>query len=224
MISCNKPLHLSGIIKEEIRSVNTDFNLIKSTGAYDVEIMEGAQDGKIKLTGDSNILGKIIVEVNEKTLLIKQKPGFYTSHGDAVKISLNAQNLKGLTLTGSGSIQSNGIQETDELKIVLDGSGDISTRVSSPKIEVQLNGSGDIKLSGQTDNLTAGVAGSGDIHAFELKAKKVSAGLTGSGNLEVYASESLSAGVTGSGEVFYKGEPKDKDFKVAGSGQIIKAH
>lgn len=200
--------------------VSPDFNAIKSTGAYDIEINEGEADGKISLIGDSSIIDKIIVEVNEQTLIIKQKPGFYTSHGDAVKISLNANKLKGLALTGSGSILTKGVQSSDEMNIVLDGSGNISTQISTEKANIQLNGSGDISLNGQVNDLVVNLSGSGDINAFGLIANHTNAGLTGSGNLEVYARNSLIAGVTGSGQLLYKGVPEKKEFKQVGSGEI----
>lgn len=220
-LSCGKTTQLSGIELEEIRNVSPDFNGIIATTAYDIEINDGDNNGEIVLKGDSALIDKIVVEVRDEKLVISQKRGFYSSHGDAVKISLNSNQLKSILLTGSGNITSNTIQKSDDIKIILDGSGHITTQISASKTELQLNGSGEINISGNTDELNAGITGSGDIHGFNFSAKNVIAGLTGSGNLEINVTESLDAGVVGSGQLKYKGNPTGKNFNVAGSGEII---
>lgn len=220
-LSCsnNEP----GVQTVEIREIGTGFDSVESSGAYDILITEGEPDGKIRIEGDSNLLSKIIIEINDHTLKISQKSGFYRSSGSSVKISFKARNLKSIVLTGSGSIDAEGVQETDNFKMVLDGSGDIEAEIETHNADLQLNGSGDIRISGYAERLRAGVAGSGDMHAFGLESEEANAGLTGSGNLEVLATQVLKAGVTGSGKLYYKGNPADTDFRTVGSGEVIRA-
>jgi len=65
--------------------------------------------------------------------------------------------------------------------------------------------------------------GSGDFMAYNLKVARVEAAVMGSGDISVYASESLKARVSGSGDISYKGNPEKQDFKTAGSGAISKS-
>lgn len=224
IISCGKPIPLSGVIVNEIRTISADFNEVESTCAYNVEITDGVRDGKIKISGDSSIVDKIVIELKNNRLIISQKPGFYTSHGESVKVLLSANDLNGLFLTGSGSIITNSVQTSDSFRIVLDGSGNIDTKISSNSADIQLNGSGDININGNVKNLKAGISGSGDIHSFGLNASSVNAGLTGSGNLEVMATDHLIGGVTGSGKIIYKGKPATKEINVVGSGEVVNAN
>jgi len=212
-----------GVQTTEIREVDAGFDSVESSGAYDILIEDGVADGKIRLEGDSNTLKRIKVSVNNNTLKISQKSGFYKSNGKSVKISFKAQNLSGFVLTGSGSITADGIQRVNDFKTVLDGSGDINVSIASKTAEIQLNGSGDITVGGTVDKLKAGVAGSGDLHAYQLKANDVNAGMSGSGNLEVHSDQKLNAGVSGSGKLYYKGNPTDTDLKTVGSGEVVKA-
>jgi len=212
-----------GVQTSEIREVEAGFDSVESSGAYDIMIEEGVADGKIKLEGDSNILKKIKVSVKDNSLKISQKSGFYKSNGKSVKISFKAQNLHKIVLTGSGSITAEGIQRVNDFKTVLDGSGDVNVSIASKTAEIQLNGSGDIYVGGTTAKLKAGVAGSGDLHAYQLKANEVNAGMTGSGNLEVHSDQKLNAGVSGSGKLYYKGNPADTDLNTVGSGEVVKA-
>lgn len=220
-LSCGK--QEPGVQTTEIREVEAKFNTVESSGAYDVLIEDDVADGKIKLEGDSNILERIQISVKGNTLKISQKSGFYKSNGKSVKISFKAQNLNGLVLTGSGNITADGIQRVNDFKTVLDGSGDIEVSIASKTAEIQLNGSGNITVGGTVDKLKAGVAGSGDLHAYQLKANDVNAGMSGSGNLEVHSDQKLNAGVSGSGKLYYKGNPSDTDLKTVGSGEVVKA-
>ena len=60
-----------------------------------------------------------------------------------------------------------------------------------------------------------------DTKAFkELEANNTNAKVTGSGEFQVVANESLMARITGSGDINYSGNPSQIDKKVTGSGDI----
>ena len=44
--------------------------------------------------------------------------------------------------------------------------------------------------------------------------------VSGSGDIQVTASQSLKARVSGSGDISYRGNPEKQDFKTSGSGDI----
>ena len=55
-----------------------------------------------------------------------------------------------------------------------------------------------------------------------MKSKNATVTVGGSGDNSVYCTESIYARVTGSGDIKYSGDPKKKDTKVNGSGDITK--
>src|SRR5690606_17678349 len=106
LISCaQETVKGNGNFSTEIRYVNENIEAVGSSGAIEVVINNAPQDGKIKLEGDANILGKIIVEVKGNSLVLETKKGFNLSFKKPVRITINAQNLKYLGLSGSGSIK-----------------------------------------------------------------------------------------------------------------------
>ncbi|MGK4568001.1 head GIN domain-containing protein [Flavobacterium sp. 3HN19-14] len=140
-----------------------------------------------------------------------------------VKIELPYKALSEINLSGSGSIVADGTVKSDNLKISISGSGDINLTVNSENAVGEVSGSGDLTLNGKTTNFQGRVTGSGDLKAFGLKAENTNIDVAGSGDAEVYASENIKARVVGSGDIKYKGNPKQEDTKVAGSGEIEKA-
>ena len=225
LISCaQETVKGNGNFSTEIRNVNENFEAVGSSGAFEVVINDAPQDGKIKLEGDANILGKIIVEVKGNSLVLETKKGFNLSFKKPVRITINAQNLKYLGLSGSGSIKAKGTQNVEEFTAAISGSGDIEAKVSAHKTSTAISGSGDITLSGKTKVLKVATSGSGDVHAFDLDANDVEIGVSGSGDTEIQVSESLTGGVSGSGDIFYKGNPAQIKIASGGSGDVIDAN
>ncbi len=214
----------NGNFETEIRNVSKNFDAVGSSGAFEVIINDAPQDGKIKLEGDANILKKINVEVKGNSLILETKKGFNLSFKKPIKITLNAQNLRSLALSGSGSILAKGTQNVEEFSVAVSGSGNIDSKVSSHKVSTAISGSGDITLAGKANFLSVGTSGSGDVYAFKLNVKDAEIGVSGSGDTELTVSGTLTGAISGSGDIKYKGNPVNIKVQSAGSGDIIDAN
>ena len=69
-------------------------------------------------------------------------------------------------------------------------------------------GSGTVTIAGSVDNAEYSVAGSGDLNVSNLRARSVSAQVSGSGDIRCHATEYLKARTAGSGGIGYKGNPQ----------------
>lgn len=226
LISCaQEGVRGNGQIINETRNLSKNFNAVESAGAFDVVINDAPQDGKIKLEGESNILDKIEIEVQENTLVIQHKKGFnFFTTSRPVRIIFNAQNLKSLGLSGSGTITANGVQKVDNFSAAISGSGDIDVKVSAQNVNAAISGSGNISLEGNTNRFKVGISGSGDINAFGLKTQDAEISVSGSGDTKLTVNESLTASVAGSGDIHYKGKPNKIKASSGGSGDVIDAN
>ncbi|MCM1348794.1 MAG: DUF2807 domain-containing protein [Firmicutes bacterium] len=74
----------------------------------------------------------------------------------------------------------------------------------------QVAGRGCIVLTGSATLAKLSILGTGCIQADELKAREVSAKVTGTGSVACYPTESLSTGGIGSGTISYRGNPEIK--------------
>lgn len=223
LISCaQETIRGNGDFTTEIRQINTNFDTLESSGAFEIIINDAPQDGKIKLEGDSNILEKIKVETKENKLIIEYEKGVnIINNSRSVKISLNAQNIKALGLSGSGKINMLGTNNVDSFHIGLSGSGSINAKTISKDVIVGISGSGDVNLGGQTKNLKVGISGSGDVNTFNLNVINSQISVSGSGDVKINVSGNLTVNSSGSGDVFYKGNPKSVIANSNGSGDVI---
>lgn len=212
----------NGHVITEVRKT-TDYEDIKVGGFFDVDLVSG-NEGTITLEGEGNLLSYLKVEVVDNTLRIYTEKNRYISpsKGKTIKITVPFESINQVSLSGSGDIRTKNTIQSETFVANLSGSGDLTLDLKSNQVEVNLSGSGDIVITGNTENLSSKLAGSGDIDASELNAKNVDVAVAGSGDSKVNCTESLKARVSGSGDIQYKGNPKEKDTKVNGSGEISK--
>lgn len=209
----------NGIITTQERSV-TAYNEVANVSSLDVILTEG-EEGKIRVEASENILPYILAEVKNQQLTVTLKPNYsyHFKHRVKVYVPVN-ENLKKITMSGSGDIQQNNPLKVTTLDCYLTGSGDINLNLIAQNVYLNLQGSGDIKALGNTNSLKVEVKGSGDVEAEKLIAQSAEVSLMGSGDVSVYAKDEIKASLIGSGDIAIYGNPKNKETKVMGSGDI----
>ena len=218
--SSNKKIEGNGDYAKVNRSVS-DYDQVALLGNMDVELVAGTE-GKLIVEAESNLQQYIVTEVDNGKLKISVEEGVNLdpSRDYEIKITVPFKELGGVSLTGSGDIYSSNRIKSENFSARITGSGDIQLQLEADTVEGKLVGSGDLNLQGSASEFECLVTGSGDLDASGLKAKRVSATVSGSGDIQVYASESLKSRVSGSGDISYTGNPQKQDFKTSGSGSI----
>lgn len=219
----NNKIKGNGKVISDTRTTS-DYDAIKVSGSFDVDLIAG-KEGKIIIKGEENLVAAIKVEVEDNILKIYVERGNYIkpSMGKKIEVIVPFEKISELSLSGSGNVESKDVIKNDKFSAKLAGSGNFDLNVDATNLELNLSGSGNINLKGNSDNLTTKLAGSGNINATSLKAKRVDANVSGSGNSRVNCIESLTARIAGSGDIKYTGNPEKRDVKVSGSGNISKA-
>ena len=121
------------------------------------------------------------------------------------KPTVEVYTSENIVVAGSGDVELKNGLKTDNLKISVAGSGDISgNNISCIDLDISIAGSGDINSSDITCNdLQVSVAGSGD-----MKLNNVTANFT-------------KASVAGSGTAILSGSTQEAEYSVAGSGDLF---
>jgi hypothetical protein len=214
----NKTIKGNGNVVTKTRTTN-DYDTINVSGFFDVTIIKG-NEGKIKIKAESNLLDYIITEVYGDVLIIKLKEEINLKTKKGVYITVPINDLKKLSLNGSGDIISNETILVKNIDVNLSGSGDINLVLTAKKISSKITGSGNINLSGKADFIKVKIVGSGDFSSKKLKSKRVEVNIIGSGDATVFASDEIEAKVAGSGDIIFYGNPKNEYTKIIGSGDI----
>ena len=191
----------SGQVMSEDRSL-PDFDTVELEGNMDVEISKG-DSVKCTVEGDDNIIPLLKTEVRGNRLRIYLKRGISLSSYKALNVYLEVPEINGVSVSGSGDIS--------------------FTDVTRGDVKVSINGSGDLTGTGEAEAVTAEINGSGDMHLFKLFSERASVEINGSGDVEINASASLDAEINGSGDIKYKGNPPEIKRSVNGSGDIAPA-
>jgi hypothetical protein len=203
------------------KRTTASYDEINVSGFFDVVLVSG-KEGAISIQAEENILRYIKVEVEGNVLKIYTEKNVNISTNKNIILTVPFEQISFVSLSGSGDIISKNTIVSPTFKAKLSGSGDLTLDVKSSDFEVNLSGSGDVVLTGNSDNFVSKTSGSGDVDATNLSAKNANLTISGSGDMKVNCTESLFARVSGSGDIEYKGDPKSKDTKVSGSGEISK--
>jgi hypothetical protein len=187
----------SGKIVTEKRTVS-GFDSISLSGSGQLEVDQNGEES-LSITADDNLLPLLTSEVEGTRLVLKVKSGSRLDPSKKIVYKVSAKKLNSLGCEGATSAVLRGIQ-TNELKLAISGSGDISA-------------------DGVSDRQDVSIAGSGKYSGANLKSKSATISIAGSGDAVVAASETLDVKVAGSGSIKYIGEPKITQT-IAGSGSI----
>ena len=200
------------------------FHAIDVAGSFDVYITQGSTES-VKVEAPSNMMGRIITEVNNGVLRIYNKHDTFNwgdmwGHHKKIVVYVVAKNLNSINLSGSGdAFFKDGIR-AGNLKLSISGSGDMTGSVDAKNLDCSITGSGDMKLSGRAESSGVTLVGSGDFTARSLQTVNCAVRVSGSGDAQVNASERVDATVSGSGDVRYTGGAKLINSRKTGSGDI----
>jgi Putative auto-transporter adhesin, head GIN domain len=177
---------------------------------------------KLEITAQQNILDVIETHVTNNKLVIKFKNDVNVKSHEPIKIIVSAPFISGLSISGSGNINTQGPVSASSMNMSISGSGNIEMdQLTTGFIDANISGSGNIKVSGGTaTEEKLRISGSGNIDLDDVAATRATTTTSGSGDVRVFASQNLSITITGSGSVYYKGNPII-NTSISGSGKVI---
>ena len=113
------------------------------------------------------------------------------------------------------------VYTNDLVKIQNSGAAGITMQeLDTDRLKVVNSGVGEIRVAGITDDAELICSGVGSIEAKDLKALNVKASVSGVGSISCYASNKLEGSVSGVGSLKYAGHPKQVDKHRSGVGSI----
>lgn len=180
----------------------------------------------IRVVTSQKVFDVLKFNVAGNTLYINVKNGYTIDNGDEVKIFISHPFVKRFHISGSGEITANLMSTpVTASEFVISGSGSIyATNIENQGVmDVILSGEGNIALEGNSDMQNILLSGSGTMANFNLFTTETDIRITGSGNIECRASDSLNVDISGQGIVYYKGTPV-VNTSISGSGNVVNAN
>jgi len=210
----------NGNAQTEQRSVSS-FEGVASFGAFDIVVKTGDAHS-VEIEADENLLQYITTEVDGDVLEVSTRRGYNLRPRTKMTVTVTAPYYTELSSHGSGNIKGeNLINSPKRVKVALYGSGNIHADMNAPAVKAEIAGSGNIFLTGAAKEFSSTIHGSGSIRAAQMQAETSDVQIAGSGDVEVFANNTLNVNIMGSGGVKYRGNAQINS-KIAGSGSVTK--
>jgi hypothetical protein len=208
----------SGVVIQQSRTT-PPFSGIRIEVNSDIQVSQ-VPDQSILFSGEDNILALLHCEVKDNILVISSDEKYIATK--PLRISIASPNIESLALNGTGVLKGQTPLHAPSFHAAIAGAGSMEFNVTTDDLKTVLEGTGDYVLHGKATTLMSSIMGSGSIHAYDLETTASNVTIHGSGDAEVQCKESLSAVINGSGNVFYKGEPDKVQTVKNGNGSVIK--
>jgi flagellar motor switch/type III secretory pathway protein FliN len=141
-----------------------------------------------------------------------------------MKLYVTMKNIEELQVNGGGKIIAENSLATGNIKLAVNGSGSMDIDLKGDMVKAEVTGSGSIALRGYATSLEALISGAGTINGFNCPMETAKVKVSGSGICELNVSTMIDAVVAGSGLVKHKGNTKNAQKKVYGSGSVDRAY
>ncbi len=165
-----------------------------------------------------NIIDNLTYEIRDGTLVLDAIAS--DSGWNQISYTLVVPGLRVIRLAGSGDISAADVfRGTGTLEVSGSGSASLDANNTSD-LRVTIEGSGDVTIVGASTSLELSSEGSGNFNGKDLQTNSATLELSGSGSAQVAVSQSLDAHVSGSGDLSYTGQPADITSSITGSGEI----
>lgn len=210
-----------GNLETEVRSL-PEFQRVHSDSFVRVDVTLGAVEDA-ELTCDGNLLDRIVTEVVDGTLTVRERRGFGVIPTRKCTLQVSTLNLVEVTSSGSGGLFVTG-QAVDFELAAANGSGPVELdMVTGDAIDLQADGSGRLQLGAITANdVFASHDGSGPLIASGVDVDTLRLDHDGSGAVELSGrARLLVLDTDGSGGVL-AGDLVTEDVEVDadGSGRV----
>lgn len=141
-----------------------------------------------------------------------------------MKVMVSMKNISDLQVNGGGKIIADNSLAASYLNLSVSGGGSMDLDLKGDVIKAEVSGSGKLAVKGYATSMDALVSGSGSINAFNCSLETAKAKVSGSGICEINVTNTLEALILGSGSIKHKGNTKNVQKKVYGSGLVDRAY
>ncbi len=218
----------------------TPFKAIEVHGDAQVDVWQ-AEGQSVTVSGKSNLVELADIRVEDETLLIGFKHPVHIKGAHALHVAVGTNTLEGITAKERSRVRVRGTFEIpafvitardhayvtgDQLKgahlrVQAANKAEVDLeRLHVKKLEAGLFDKAEMELSGAAETAQLINNGNKDLEADGLRVAQAHVQINGSGDVELFATDTLKAEALGRGEIIYHGHPV---LTRSGNLKLIKA-
>ncbi len=199
------------------------FDVVNVAGPFNV-IFEQGEAPTVRVEGTTEQLGKMTIYVKDGELYIDQRKNESGNVFKGLQVFVTSPSIKGIDLAGSGKVTAPKALTSNDMKLELAGSGNITlAQLTCKDLVIEVAGSGEVTTGPiQANKVTNEIAGSGDINLTGLTCKDIHNEIAGSGDIVLnnVNVENVKSEIAGSGDVILRGKVGSHQEDTAGSGKV----
>ncbi len=210
-------------ISAQRREVDVDNFSEISFGLPGTLYLTQGDNDKVEIECSDESFERIEFKMDGSKLKIQNERGSWRNwNNEKVKVYVTMRDIEGIRVSGSGDLIGENRFDTDDLYLIVSGSGSIEIRTNSEDVDLGVSGSGSIELNGSADSADISISGSGKVRAKDFEVGVCEVSISGSGSCYITALKEIDAQISGSGSVYYGGNPDRVRSNSSGSGKIRK--
>ncbi len=211
---------INAIAGKQTRPVK-DFTRLDVSGGFKVILTQGSSE-QLSVEADDDMLGKIITEVRNGTLIIKLENNTWNKSTGEMTVYLTFVNLTDLDLSGAVNISGTNPMKFSSLGIDASGATKINLNLSATRLDCDFSGASELSLKGNAPEAEFDLSGASNIEALDFVTRKCNIECSGASNAKVHATESLTVEGSGASKISYKGNPGAVETDLSGASKISK--
>ena len=153
----------------------------------------------LTIEADDNIIGRVLTSIENDVLVLGLENGSYSNITLNVHASMRTIRL----LESVGAVD---LQTTSPIHV--------------DTIVCRITGAGSVSIAGTAVREIVEIVGAGSIHNFDLISPHCFASISGTGDIDVNATQQLDAFISGAGTITYDGHPQVVHQTVTGVGSV----
>lgn len=140
-----------------------------------------------------------------------------------MKLYVSMKNISELQVNGNGKIISENSIAAENILLGVAGNGTMDLDLKGNTIKAEVTGNGNLNLRGYGSVIDVLISGPGNFNGFNCTLENAKVKVSGSGICQLNVSQNMEALVLGNGQVRHKGNTKNTQKKIYGSGVVERA-
>jgi hypothetical protein len=205
------------IVVQDLKAA--DFNSINIKGIFEVEVSQ-SDSYKVTLSTDSNLLSRIKVSLEHKTLKLSiEAPA--TFFPTSLKIKIAMPELIALNLSDGAKAVITSFRLKDQFSLFLSGDSILNGAMEADQIVFNLSDASSVNLSGTATSLELDCKGISKVDLGNLTLTTVQIRLREGSEATLNVTGRFDATLNDASKVYYLGNPLFTDISVSGGSTMI---
>lgn len=210
----------NGNVTERDLAINGDFNEIKASNGWDVQLKKGTTPG-VRAKIDENLYEYLDVHIDGNRLEIEMKDNYNLGNTSSRMIYVTYTNpIERIKASSAASINSEDVIEGEHIDLDVSSAGSISVELAVREVTADASSAGDLQIKGIAESFTGEASSAASIEAQNLKTEHSELDASSAGSIEIFASKSINAEASSGGSVDYWGNPKETRDSESSGGSV----